>query len=67
MALALDEQQTNDKVFEVKDYTFLVEKTLLEQAGTITIDFNGYTGFSLASNIQASDTGGSCSSCSSCG
>lgn len=65
MALALDEQQTNDEIFEVKDYTFLVEKTLLEQAGTITIDFNGYTGFNISSNIQVSS--GGCSSCSSCG
>ncbi len=67
MALALDEQQTNDEVFEVKDYTFLVEKTLLEQAGTIIIDFNEYMGFKISSDIQVSNSGGGCSSCSSCG
>lgn len=67
LALALDEQNDNDSVHEVKGYTFLVEKSLMETASPITIDFNGYMGFSISSSMQMSDTGGGCSSCSSCG
>ena len=64
MGLALDEQKDTDDVFEVKGYTFVVDKSLLQTASPIEVDGSPY-GFRVNSNLSASGDG--CSSCSSCG
>jgi len=62
--LALDEPDNNDDVFEVEGFKFAVEKTLLEEVGTINID-GGSNGFLVtAANLKKSEcssAGGGCS------
>ena len=60
--MALDEPKNTDDTFEVKGLTFVVDKTFMEDAKSIKIDFSGM-GFQLDSNI---DIGGD-SGCSGCG
>ena len=62
MALALDEPNEDDQVFEEKGFTFSVNKDLLEKAGSITVDLS-YMGFTVES---ANQLGGG-SGCGSCG
>jgi Fe-S cluster assembly iron-binding protein IscA len=64
--MALDEPNDNDEKFEVSDFTFLVEKQLLDEAKSITVDYiitpQG-EGFIINSGMKkASDCGG-CTSC----
>ena len=70
LGLALDEEKPMDECFQKQDLTFLVEKNLLEQCGTITVDFvdaGSRSGFSIqSSNPLAAGGGGGCSS-GSCG
>lgn len=64
--MALDEPKENDEIIEDNGVTFLVEKTLLEQAKPINVDFVESAmgaGFSITSNMQMgnSECGSSCS------
>ena len=64
--MALDEPKETDEVMDNNGITFLVDKTLFEQAKPITVDFVESAmgaGFSIQSSIQ---TGGGCGSCTSC-
>lgn len=65
LALALDEQRENDKVFDVDGFTFLVEESLFDSAAPITVDLNEM-GFIVRSKLPM-DASGGCSSCTSCG
>jgi iron-sulfur cluster assembly accessory protein len=68
LALALDEQKPEDELFKNQELTFLVEKDLLEQCGTITVDYvdaGSRSGFSIQPG-NALPGGGGCSS-GSCG
>jgi hypothetical protein len=64
LGLALDEQKDTDDVFDVKGYTFVVDKSLMQTASPIVVDGSPY-GFRVTSNL-ATEAGG-CASCSSCG
>ena len=66
--MALDEPKENDEVIKDNGLTFLIEKTLLEEAQPITVDFLETamgSGFKLSSSLAAAGggCGGSCSSC----
>ncbi len=66
--LVLDEKKDNDNIEVVEGLTFLVDKSVTEQFGALTIlsgEENGRGGFSIEPEKQAE--GGGCSSCSSCG
>lgn len=72
LGLALDEKKPADDQFEKNELTFLVEKSLLQQCGSISIDYieaGQRSGFSIISGNPLSGSGGGCSSgsCSSCG
>ncbi len=64
LGLAMDEQKETDDVQQVQNYTFLVDKSLMQTAAPIVIDASPY-GFKITSKL--STEGGGCSSCSSCG
>ena len=51
-------------MFDAKGYTFLVDKSLAQTAGPITVDGSPY-GFKISSNMKMENSGG-CSSCTSC-
>jgi hypothetical protein len=51
-------------VFDLRGYTFLIDKSLLQTASPIQIDGTPY-GFRVNSQLSAS--GGGCSSCTDCG
>jgi hypothetical protein len=65
LGLALDEQKETDELFEIKGYTFLVDKSLIQTAAPIVVDGTPY-GFKVTSQLSA-NAGSSCSACSSCG
>lgn|GEM_PF-805611 len=67
MALALDEQKDTDVVHEVEGYTFLVEKSLMDEAKSISVEFHPHMGFNVNSALKMQNAGGGCSSCTSCG
>ncbi|MDL2210606.1 IscA/HesB family protein [Desulfovibrio sp. OttesenSCG-928-O18] len=65
LALALDAPGDDDKVEEIGNYTFCIEKDLFEATGDITIDLS-YMGFSIESaNPLAGGGGCGCSGCGS--
>ncbi len=64
LALALDELKENDNSFEIDGFTFVIDKTLMEQAQPVRVDFLG-TGFKIDSSLKLEGAGG-CSGCS-CG
>jgi len=68
--LALDEPKKSDKVFDQGDLKFLVEASLLNNCGSIKVDFvdaGPRSGFAISSSVPLSG-GSSCGSCgSSCG
>lgn len=69
LGLALDEEKPMDEQFKCHDLTFLVEKALLQQCGSITIDYvdaGSRSGFSISSANPLPQSGGGCSS-GSCG
>lgn len=69
LGLALDEEKPTDELFARQNLTFLVEKDLLEQCGSITVDYaeaGTRSGFTVTSAKPLPDTGGGCSS-GSCG
>ena len=52
LGLSLDEEKTKDKSFCIQGVTFIVDKILLEQCGTINIDFieeESHSGFKITS------------------
>jgi iron-sulfur cluster assembly protein len=62
--MALDEPKEDDEVFKQDGITFLVNKTLLEEAKPINVDFIGAPvggGFKITSGLAS--TGGCGSSC----
>jgi iron-sulfur cluster assembly protein len=64
--MALDEPKENDEIIEDNGVTFLVEKSLFEQAKPINVDFVESamgSGFSITSNMQMGNSacGSSCS------
>lgn len=65
--LVLDEQKDSDVVEKIKDMSFLVDKDLVSQFGSLTLKSgreNGRDGFSIEPEIQAeNDCGGGCSTC----
>ena len=64
--MALDEPHDTDDVYEVDGFTYIVNKTLMERATTIKIDFSPM-GFKLDSNIDfGASACGSCSTTGSC-
>ena len=66
LGMALDEPKENDEIIEDNGITFLVEKTLLDQAKPINVDFVESamgSGFSITSNMQL---GGACGTSCSC-
>lgn len=66
LMLAIDEAGEDDASFEAAGYTFCVNKDLLAQTSTITVDY-GAMGFSVDSLVPMSKGGGGCSSCGSGG
>jgi iron-sulfur cluster assembly protein len=69
LGLALDEEKPLDEVFQQQDLKILIEKTLLQQCGNITIDYieaGSRSGFNISSTIPLPGGGGGCSS-GSCG
>lgn len=69
LGLALDEVKPQDEQFQRQDLKFLVEKSLLQQCGSITIDYveaGSRSGFSISSANPLPVAGGGCSS-GSCG
>jgi iron-sulfur cluster assembly accessory protein len=69
LGLALDEEKATDKLFQQQSLTFLVEKDLLEQCGSITVDYHdagSRSGFSISCTNPLPGAGGGCSS-GSCG
>jgi len=69
LGLALDEPKESDKVFDENNLKFLVDEELMQQCGTVKVDFvdAGYrSGFSITSTNPLG-SGGSCCSGGSCG
>jgi Fe-S cluster assembly iron-binding protein IscA len=64
LALALDELKESDDHFEIDDFTFVIDKALMEEAKPVRIDFMGM-GFKVESSLKLG--GGGCSGCSSGG
>jgi iron-sulfur cluster assembly protein len=67
--LALDEPKDTDKIFENDSLQFLVEKSLIQTCGGITVDYidaGPRSGFGITSQKPISSGGGGCSS-GSCG
>ncbi len=69
LGLAIDDVKEADESFVKQDLTFLVEKGLLEQCGTISVDFvdaGPSSGFSISSANPLPGAGGGCNT-GSCG
>lgn len=69
LGLALDEEKPTDELFDRQNLTFLVEKDLLQQCGSIKVDYvdaGSRSGFAITTTIPLPDTGGGCGS-GSCG
>ncbi|MDD9304258.1 MAG: IscA/HesB family protein [Desulfobacter sp.] len=63
LAMALDNKKENDAVFTHGGLAFIMEKTLLEKASPVQVDYSGM-GFTISSSL---DLGTGCSSCGSNG
>ena len=69
LGLALDDEKETDKSFVKQNLTFLVEKDLLEQCGTISVNYvdaGPRSGFSISSANPLPGAGDGCNS-GSCG
>lgn len=71
LGLGLDEKKPEDDQFDRDNLSFLCEKTLLQQCGTITVDYaeaGQRSGFTITSENPLPGGGGGCSSgsCGSC-
>ncbi len=64
--MALDEPRDTDEVYTVHGFTYLVDKSLLEKAKPIKIDFS-LTGFRLDCAIDFGPASAGCGSCSTAG
>jgi len=69
LGLALDEPKDNDKIFDNDSIKFVVEESLIETTGGITVDYvdaGPRSGFGITS-VNPISSGGGCSSgsCSS--
>ena len=62
LAMALDEAKSDDKVFKVAGFQYLVNQNFLKSAQPIRVDHNGM-GFSLTSALKLK--AGGCSGCGS--
>ena len=60
--MALDEPQSNDEVYTIDGFQYLIEKEFLEKAKPVKVDFMGM-GFQITSSIELG--GGGCSGCGS--
>jgi hypothetical protein len=60
--MALDEPRDNDESYTFGDFTYLIEKDLLEKVQPVKVDFSGF-GFRIDCDY---DFGGG-SACSGCG
>ena len=73
LGLAVDEAKEEDLTLKQDGITFLVEKSLSESCGTITLDFKettsscgcGEGGFSITSEKPLAGAGSGCGSCAS--
>jgi Fe-S cluster assembly iron-binding protein IscA len=65
LALALDEPRDNDEVFDIDDFKFLVDKSFMEKAKPIKVDFIDY-GFRLSSSLKLQAGCGGCGGDTSC-
>lgn len=66
MGLALDEPNETDEVIEAGGFTFIVEKSLLEEAKPIRIDYIANSmgeGFIITSALSRKSDCGGCTSC----
>ena len=66
--LVLDEKKDSDNTEVIEGLTFLVDKSVTDQFGALTIlsgEENGGGGFSIEPEIKPE--GGGCSGCTSCG
>ena len=66
--LVLDEKKETDNTEVIEGLTFLVDKSVTEQFGALTIlsgEENGRGGFSIESEVKPE--GGGCAGCTSCG
>lgn len=64
LALALDQPNDADKVFDSKGYSFCINNDLLSQAKNVKVDFSDI-GFTVQSELQFAS--GGCGGCSGCG
>lgn len=66
LGLALDEPNENDEVFTEAEFTFIIEKSLLEQAQPVNIDYISNAsgqGFVITSDMASNVDCGGCTSC----
>lgn len=64
--IALDKANENDAVEKNGDYSFCIDKELLAQVKSVTIDLN-YLGFDVQPEVALPmPEGGGCASCSGC-
>jgi iron-sulfur cluster assembly protein len=63
--MALDEPKASDEVYEVDGFKYIVDKTFMEKAKPIKVDFAMY-GFKLDCGIDFGSGCGSCSTEGSC-
>jgi len=64
LGMALDEPDVNDEIIKDNDITYLIEKTLFNEAKPISIDFIDSamgSGFSITSKLSKENSCGSCS------
>ena len=66
LAMALDQINDTDAVFTHAGIDYIMEKSLLEQAKPVSIDYSGM-GFRLDSSLELSGGCSSCGSNSGCG
>ncbi len=67
MALALDEPNESDKIYEVEGFKYIINQEFLEKAKPVKVDY-GQIGFKITSGLEfgppacsSCGTGGSCS------
>ena len=64
LGLALDEPKDEDEVFDDRELSYVIDKTLLEQVKPIKVDYINSamgSGFSISSSMKPSAACGTCS------